>query len=389
MMPRDLPSNTKHRSPWESSERATTSGEQCPCGSSVEEIGPDGARSEAGCTGTWNDTHLAWNCLRPRRSEREHSTARTSPQFVNSRHAVVSAADLQSMQIPATRWAIEGLLPEGLALIVGKPKAGKSWLVLEIALAMASGGVALGLWPAERGDVLYLSLEDSLGRLKRRLGMRLSNSPWPPRLDLATDCERLDEGGAETIERWLADRSTPSLVVVDTFAKVRPRRVRNANLYDEDYEHMALLKEIADRHHACIVIVHHTRKTLSDDPFDLVSGTNAIAGAADWIGILLATGAVPGVDAKLHIAGRDIESRALALTFNPENGAWRATSEWSQGTMTGHGSTVRNALTSGPKSLKELAMSTGIEYRTLDTTVRRLVRSGELRRAERGTCALP
>ena len=79
------------------------------------------------------------------------------------------ASDLQQEDFPEPRWAIEGLLPEGLTILAGPPKVGKSWLCLGVSLAVALGGVALGHISVERGDVLYFGLEDSKRRLKDRL----------------------------------------------------------------------------------------------------------------------------------------------------------------------------------------------------------------------------
>jgi RecA-family ATPase len=50
---------------------------------------------------------------------------------------------LLARQLPPIQWAIPEILPEGLTLLAGKPKLGKSWLALAMALAVASGGVAL------------------------------------------------------------------------------------------------------------------------------------------------------------------------------------------------------------------------------------------------------
>ena len=73
-----------------------------------------------------------------------------------------------SWELPPVRWTIPEILPEGLTLLAGKPKLGKSWLALSVALSIAAGGVALGTQPVAKGDVLYLALEDNARRLQSR-----------------------------------------------------------------------------------------------------------------------------------------------------------------------------------------------------------------------------
>ena len=72
--------------------------------------------------------------------------------------SIFSLPDLLSWELPPVRWAIPEILPEGLTLLAGKPKLGKSWLALSVALSIAAGGVALGAQPVAKGHVLYLAL---------------------------------------------------------------------------------------------------------------------------------------------------------------------------------------------------------------------------------------
>ena len=108
----------------------------------------------------------------------------------------VTALDLMAAELPPVRWVVPGVLSEGVPLLAGKPKLGKSWLALGKCLAVAAGGVALGTRQVERGDVLYLALEDNRRRLQKRLSKMLCG-PAPNRLEIATAWPKLDEGGVE------------------------------------------------------------------------------------------------------------------------------------------------------------------------------------------------
>jgi hypothetical protein len=97
-----------------------------------------------------------------------------------------------------------------VTLLASRPKLGKSWLLLQIGLAVANGVTTLvSSEEAICGDVLYLALlEDSPRRLKRRMQKYcgLNRDAWPRRFTPATNWKRLDEGGLDAL-RLGASRS--------------------------------------------------------------------------------------------------------------------------------------------------------------------------------------
>src|SRR5947209_1653111 len=84
--------------------------------------------------------------------------ARTHQPVPRPQH--FTAAELQEMDLPAPCWAVEGMIAQGITLLAGPPKVGKSWLCLQLAIAVAEGSDVLGI-PVEKGEVLYLALEDT------------------------------------------------------------------------------------------------------------------------------------------------------------------------------------------------------------------------------------
>ena len=70
------------------------------------------------------------------------------------------------MQFPPLKFIVPDILCEGLSILAGRPKIGKSWISLDIAVAVATGGLRLSHYKCEPGDVLLLALEDSRRRLK-------------------------------------------------------------------------------------------------------------------------------------------------------------------------------------------------------------------------------
>jgi RecA-family ATPase len=183
-----------------------------------------------------------------------------------------TARDLQAMAFPPLQFVVPGFVVEGLTIIAGKPKIGKSWMVLDWGLAVACGGIAFGSVRCEYGDVLYCALEDNKRRLQRRLQQLLGNNEWPGRLELRTRMPRLDDGALTEIRQWAKRAERPRLVVIDTFKQVKPPRLRQDGAYDSDYDALAPLQELAGDLGIAIVVIHHTRKQESEDPLDTVSG---------------------------------------------------------------------------------------------------------------------
>ncbi|MCH8039183.1 MAG: AAA family ATPase [Nitrospinae bacterium] len=233
----------------------------------------------------------------------------------------ISALELSQTELPEQRWAIVGLLLEGVALLVAKPKVGKSWLALQLAIIVALGHREfLGEMAEEAGEVLYLALEDSQRRLKERLEM-IMDIPPPDTLHLLTEFPRFDSGGHWYLDQWFSQHPHCRLVIIDTLARVRSARHKYADLYADDTALGAALQDLAKRYHVCILLVHHTNKQMKlEDPIDSVSGTQGLAGAVDTIWILRRRRTQ--LTGELIITGRDVEERQLSLNFTPPTGRW-------------------------------------------------------------------
>lgn len=295
-------------------------------------------------------------------------------------HRTSFTADrLMAMVFPEPRWAVPGVLPEGLTVFAGAPKVGKSWLALNLAASTASGGRALGKVGVTAGDVLYLALEDTPRRLQQRLGMILAGDPAPSRLTVATECEPLTEGGVDRIGLWLDRNDDARLVIVDVFAKVRPQGSSDrADRYLADYHAVAPLKELADRHGVAILLLHHTRKAASEDFLETVSGTQGIAGAADTV--LVLARARNAADAVLSITGRDVDESEHAMSFDGNVGTWTLldgpASDWTlSDTRRAILDAVRAEEGIGPK---ELAVGTGMEYELVKKTMQRMAKDDQI-----------
>ncbi len=221
------------------------------------------------------------------------------------RGEVIGMADLLGKTFAPLHWVVPKVLPEGLFLLVSAPKIGKSWLALQLVLAVATGGEVLGQ-NVKAGDALYLALEDNERRLQDRLRqLGADTAVRAGRAEFATEWPLSNAGGTERIGEWLTAHPDARLVVVDVLERFRPRRSAKGNMYAEDYAAIAALKKLSDEHRVAVLVVHHTRKMKSDDPFAGVSGSQALTGGAD--GTLMLDRARSESRGKLHLTGRDIK----------------------------------------------------------------------------------
>lgn len=195
------------------------------------------------------------------------------------------AAWLMEQEFPTIRYVVKDLIPEGLTILAGPPKIGKSWLVLGVALAASCGQPALGCIHTEQRPVLYGALEDGKRRLQSRLAALGATNP-SRNLTFITTAPSTDI--VHIIAEYLnAHAGEAPVVFLDTWGKcVRPA-VGGETTYERDYKVAGGLKALADAHPgSSIVVVHHTRKAQPADFIDAVSGTQGIAGAADTVLVL-------------------------------------------------------------------------------------------------------
>ena len=230
----------------------------------------------------------------------------------------INAEDLQNRTYEPTPFLVDELIPEGLHILAGAPKIGKSWLALWLCLCV-SQGQPLWNFATTQGEVLYLSLEDSFQRIQTRLFDLTEDAP--PTLHFAIMADTLKHGLEQQIEQFLTEHPTTKLVVIDTLQRVRSAG-SDSNLYANDYQDIGLLKRLADRRHIAILLIHHLRKLHDDDPMNMISGSTGLSGAADSTFVLQKSSRLANI-ATLHCTGRDIPDQTLKLEFGEEDHVWK------------------------------------------------------------------
>lgn len=195
------------------------------------------------------------------------SRGKQAPRFIRT-----NTNTIMSTVFEPIRWTVPGYLAEGLSVLAGRQKLGKTWLAIDFALAVAVGGIAMGSVPVEQGDVLYIDMENGPRRIQRRIETlqgQLRNHPDLSRLEWVTEAPQLDKGFIPALEDWRQNVRQPRLVVIDVLQRIKPAGNANRNSYENDYSTFAPLQQWATKHGIAVLALHHTKKGGADDPLDV------------------------------------------------------------------------------------------------------------------------
>ena len=239
-----------------------------------------------------------------------------------NRLLTIDGETLMSQPLTPLNFVVDTLLSQGLHILAGSPKVGKSWLALWLAVTVAKGESIWGMG-VKQGTTLYLCLEDSTLRIQNRLFEITEDAP--PTLHFAVMSQQLHNGLVEQIEQFLKEHPQTRLIVIDTLQRIRTAG-NDANPYANDYRDIGVLKALADKHRIAILLVHHLRKMNDDDPMNMISGTTGLSGATDSNFVLRKSQRRENT-ATLYCTGRDIPYRELALEFDGEDHVWKLLSD--------------------------------------------------------------
>lgn len=232
----------------------------------------------------------------------------------------VDGRTLMDRPLEPPNFVVDTLISQGLHILAGSPKVGKSWLALWLAVTVAKGEPIWNM-STKQGTTLYLCLEDSVLRIQNRLFEIAEDAP--ANVHFSTQSDILGKGLEEQLRTFLSEHPDTVLVIIDTLQMIRGTNYDNT--YANDYRDLSALKRIADAHGIAILLIHHLRKETADDVFNRISGTTAISGAVDSSFTLVEERRGSG-RAKLSCIGRDIEYRELTLERNGEN-VWELVSD--------------------------------------------------------------
>lgn len=195
------------------------------------------------------------------------------------------AGNLQSEELDPIDFLIEDILPQGVGWISGSPKAGKSFLMMQMAYCIASGKEFLGK-KTKQSRVIYYSLEMAKNLVQDRLNLMFGNESWSNNLAIAYSLPVFEEGALDTI-RDDVNVVNADLIIIDTYAFISMSKSSNKPLYEETYKEIAEIKRLAEELNITVVLVSHLNKnSLQTDDFDRMMGSVANRGASDFNMIL-------------------------------------------------------------------------------------------------------
>lgn len=231
----------------------------------------------------------------------------------------VSLTELYKTKYESRPSVIDGLLYTGAYLFVGAPKVGKSFFMAQLAYHVSTGQ-KLWDYDVHQGTVLYLALEDDYRRLQARMS-RMFGVGGAANLRFAVYAKQLGAGLDEQLEKFVREQPDTRLIIIDTLQKIREAG-GDAYSYANDYEIIGRMKQFADKKGVCVLLVHHTRKQIAGDKFEMISGTNGLPGCADGA-FLLQKEKRTDLSATLDIVGRDQPDQRLYLIRDPERLSWQ------------------------------------------------------------------
>lgn len=229
-----------------------------------------------------------------------------------------SAADLLRAEFPPAPCVIPGLVPVGLTILAGRPKIGKSWMLLQFAIAVGTGGVALGK-TVDRKRVLFLALEDSPRRLKDRL--EKLGCPLDAWITFKTEFPTLQRDGMTRLLDEIVEGGY-ELVIIDTYARFAA--IRKAEDEQQAGQLMGQIQRYALEKGVALLVSDHHRKAAAggvQDVIDDVTGNSVKTGVLDAVlGLYRQRGQS---NAELKVTGRDIEDAELSVRFDKQLACWQ------------------------------------------------------------------
>lgn len=284
---------------------------------------------------------------------------------------------------PPLKVVVDGYLYEGFTVLAGRQKLGKTWLAIDWAVAVATGGCAMGSILCEPGNVLYIDMENGPRRIRDRIKTLFPderNMPDLACLEWVTESPQLDQGFIAELDRWRVGVPNARLVVIDVLQRIKPAGSMARNSYENDYSAWAPLQQWATRYGIAVLGLHHTKKGGADDPLEALSGSNGLSACADTTVVLDAD----QNGKTLYVRGRDVIEKESAVIF--AGGLWSVRGDAADVRRSDERSVIVEALNDnhGPMTPSEVAIALGKQVNNIKQLLFKMAKAGEVYRVGKG-----
>lgn len=242
-------------------------------------------------------------------------------QPLHERYDTITGNELQKLDLPPVEFLVDEILPLGLALLGAPPKSCKSYMCLQMCLAICTGHDFMG-FKTKPHACLYLDLESTRRRPKLRLNQILQGMEAPENLYIVTRSGPMGKGFEDELRRTIVEHPEIKLVIVDVFKKIRPSAKRGADPYERDYEDFGAIKALADELQLAILLVTHTTKMKHpDDPFNELVGSAGTMGSVD-VAMVIKKDTRDAETAKLYVSGKDLRDQCYEIRYDKQRYIW-------------------------------------------------------------------
>jgi len=245
-------------------------------------------------------------------SEDEKRAARQR-EFLAS---ALTGAQLMAAEFPEPNWVIDELIPEGLTVLAGAPKIGKSYLCLQLLQAISAGGQLFNK-RATKLKTAYIALEDPPRRLQQRLN------------------EQGYTGSGNDLILTSANMDTPyylmdhfDVIIIDTFSRLLQRTSLDQFKSADMTNILGELQTYAHKKNKTLIVADHHKKGVMYSPSDIdfidpvndLYGSVAKSAAADVIAGMYK---IRGMDNRVFAAwGKEIGPSNYEISFDPRLHIW-------------------------------------------------------------------
>lgn len=243
-------------------------------------------------------------------------------------------SDIYQAEPVPIKFFVEDMLTAGFMIFGGRPKTGKSFLMQQLAVSIASGKPFFG-HNTRKSSVLYLDLEGAISRTQARLNKQRLDIP--DNIYIQYRCRTMD-GEPVTLkdnqlilylEQILTEiKPSPELIIIDTLAKIKGGENGRLNAYENDSRIFGKLQDFAIERGICIIGVTHLTKAkdsdfLEDDWIERFTGSMGLVGVGDnlW-GLFKKSRGENEREAMFRIASRDFQEHDYMVRHDIDTCRW-------------------------------------------------------------------